>query len=75
MQSLSNSQDILHRTKREHFKICMGTQETLNSQSNIEKEKWKRGIKLPDFRQYYKGKVIQKYGTGTETEIQTNGIG
>ena len=33
--------DILHWTRTEYFKICMETQETLNSQSNIEKEKWK----------------------------------
>ena len=33
--------DILHRTRTECFKICMETQETQNSQSNIEKEKQK----------------------------------
>ena len=35
------TKDILHRTKTEYFKICMEIQKTLNSQSNIEKEKWK----------------------------------
>ena len=29
---------IFHRTK--DFKICLETQKTLNSQSNLEKEKW-----------------------------------
>ena len=33
------------------------------------------GIKLIDFRQYYKATVIKKYGTITKTEIQTNGTG
>ena len=33
------TKDILHRTKTEYLKICMETQETPNSQSNIEKEK------------------------------------
>ena len=31
--------DIFHRTRTEYFKICMKTQITLNSQSNLEKEK------------------------------------
>ena len=30
---------IFHRTSRENFTICMETQKTLNSQSNLEKEK------------------------------------
>ena len=40
------NKDILHRTKRifkylKYFKICMETQRTPNSQSNIEREKQK----------------------------------
>ena len=31
---------IFHRTRTENFTICMETQKTLNSQSNLEKEKW-----------------------------------
>ena len=31
--------DILHRTRTKNFTICMETQKTLNSQSNLEKEK------------------------------------
>ena len=30
---------ILHRTRTKNFKICMETQKTLNSQSNLDKEK------------------------------------
>ena len=31
---------ILHRTRTNNFTICMEIQKTLNSQSNLEKEKW-----------------------------------
>ena len=32
--------DIFHRIRTKNFTICMETQKTLNSQSNLEKEKW-----------------------------------
>ena len=31
---------IFHRTRTKKFTICMVTQKSLNSQSNLEKEKW-----------------------------------
>ena len=31
---------IFHRTRAKTFTICMETQKTPNSQSNLEKEKW-----------------------------------
>ena len=31
---------IFHRTGTKNFTICIETQKTLNSQSNLEKEKW-----------------------------------
>ena len=31
---------IFHRTRTKHFTVYMETQKTLNSQSNLEKEKW-----------------------------------
>ena len=40
VQSLSYYQCIFHRTRPKYFTICMETQKTPNSQSNLEKEKW-----------------------------------
>ena len=32
---------IFHKTRTKYFIICMETQKTSNSQSNLEKEKWR----------------------------------
>ena len=50
---------IIHRTRTNNGTICMETQKTPNSQSNLEKEKRSRGIRLLDFRLYYKDTVIK----------------
>ena len=50
---------IFHRTKAKNFTIHMEAQKTPNSQSILEKKNGAGGINLPDFRLYYKVKVIK----------------
>ena len=38
---------IFHRTRTKNFTICMETQKTPNSQSNLEKEKWSWSNQAP----------------------------
>ena len=50
---------ILHRIRIKNLTICMETQKTPNSQSNLEKEKQSGGIMVPDFKFYHKVTVIK----------------
>ena len=45
--------------EQKNFTICMETQKTPNSQSNLQKEKRTWRNQAPDFRLYYKAKVIK----------------
>ena len=47
------------KLEQKNLKICMDTQKTLNSQSNLEKENRARANRLPDFRLYYEATVIK----------------
>ena len=53
------SNGIFYKTRTKNLKICMETQKTPNSQSNLEGKKWSGGIRLPDFRLYYKATFIK----------------
>ena len=50
---------IFHRTRTKILKICMETQKTSNSQSNLEGKNGAGGIRLPDFSLYCKATVIK----------------
>ena len=45
--------------KQKNLKICMETQKTLDSQSNLDKEKWSWKNQLPDFKLYHKATVMK----------------
>ena len=47
---------IFHRTRTKNFTICMETQKILNSQSNLEKEKWSWRNQAPGLQT-----VLQSY--------------
>ena len=60
VQSLSrHSWHFFHKAKTDNPKICMETQNTLNSQNHPEKEQKTGSVTLPGFKQYYKTTVIQ----------------
>ena len=56
VQFLSNTNGIFHRTRRNNSKICMETQKTPNSQSNLEQEEQSWRYHAPWFQA-----ILQSY--------------
>ena len=50
---------ILHRIRAKNFTICMETQKTPNSQSNLEKEKWSWRNQAPQLQTILQSYSIQ----------------
>ena len=65
---------ILHRARTNNFPICMETQKTSNSQSDLELE----DLELEESTYLTSGSTTKpqssrQYGTGTKSEIQIKG--
>ena len=50
---------IFYGTRTKNLKICMETLKTPNSQSRLEGKNGDGGIRLPDFRLYYKATFMK----------------
>jgi hypothetical protein len=54
-----NSNDILHRNRKNNSKIPMEAQKTLNSQSNPDQKDNAETITIPDLKLHYKAMITK----------------
>ena len=66
------SMAFFNRIRKENFTIHWATQRPRIAKAVLRKKNGDGGINLPNFRLYYKA-TVRQYGTGTNTETQTNG--
>ena len=57
--SYQTTNGILHRIEQKNLTIRMETQKTLNSQSNLQKEKWSQRNQVARLKLYHKATVIK----------------
>ena len=72
--SYQATSSIFNRTTTNNFTICMETQTTLNSQSNLEEKKLEleeSSFLTSDYMTNIQSS--RQYGTGTKAELQING--
>ena len=51
--------DVFFRSRTKNLKICTETQKNPNAKATLRKKNGARGIRIPDFRLYYKATVIK----------------